>query len=108
MAPSAWAVAQAARLRAATPAASRAGSVKGEVSTVSLTADKPTGSGHFHGHGHSFAAADAQRGHALLAAARPKRRQQGGQDACAGRADRVTQGGRAAVDVQFGAVDAQL
>ena len=59
-------------------------------------------------HGHAHAAADAERGEALLGAGTLHLVQQGGEDPRAGRADRVADGDGAAVDVDLGRVETQF
>src|SRR5471032_3548208 len=64
--------------------------------------------GPFYGHGGRFAAADAQRRHALLAAGALERADQGDDDARAGGADRVAQRAGAAVDVDLVVRDVEV
>src|SRR5258707_2921108 len=62
----------------------------------------------FDGHGHAHAAADAQRGEALLRVALLHFVQQRDEDAAARSADRVAERDRAAVHVHFRGVPAHL
>src|SRR5215217_8517247 len=62
----------------------------------------------FQAHGHAHAAADAEGRGPFLGARALHLVQQGGQDPCAGGADRVADGDRAAIDVGLLGIEAQL
>src|SRR6267154_3623022 len=61
-----------------------------------------------HAHGDAHAAADAERGQALLGVALLHLVEQRGEHARARGADRVTERDRAAIDVELGRVEAQF